>query len=121
MNIGELARRFGLQPSALRYYERKGLLPKPGRVGGRRFYHQAAVDRLGFIREAQASGLTLAEIGALLRDSAMAWPRVCFGSRRWSERSRTSTGGSKRCAPAVRLCWKRWSANAGRSRTANGC
>jgi MerR family redox-sensitive transcriptional activator SoxR len=68
MTIGELARRFGLRPSALRFYERRNLLEAPIRVGGRRNYDSAAVRRVGFIRNAQQSGLTLAEIKSLIRD-----------------------------------------------------
>lgn len=68
MTIGELARRFGLRPSALRFYERAKLLESPIRVGGRRAYDNAAVRRVGFIRSAQQSGLTLAEIKSLIRD-----------------------------------------------------
>ena len=67
MTIGELARRFGIRPSALRFYERKRLLDTPARVGGKRAYDAGAVARVAFIREAQQSGLTLAEIRTMLR------------------------------------------------------
>ena len=67
MTIGELARRFGLRPSALRFYERNRLLDAPARIGGKRTYDAGAVARVAFIREAQESGLTLAEIKAMLR------------------------------------------------------
>lgn len=66
--IGELAARFGLRASALRYYERRGLLTPTSRVGGRRCYDERAVRRLAFIRLGQAAGLSLEEI-ALLLDS----------------------------------------------------
>lgn len=68
MNIGELAKRFGLRPSALRFYERIGLLDPPPRLGGRRAYDEAAARRIAFIRNAQHSGLTLAELQSLIRD-----------------------------------------------------
>lgn len=68
MTIGELALRFGLRPSALRFYERANLLESPIRVSGRRNYDTAAVRRVGFIRTAQQNGLTLAEIKSLIRD-----------------------------------------------------
>jgi DNA-binding transcriptional MerR regulator len=68
MTIGELAQRFGLRPSALRFYERSRLLDPPIRIGGRRAYGGGAVTRLGFIRKAQESGLTLTEIGVMIRD-----------------------------------------------------
>ncbi len=63
MRIGELARRSGLAPTALRYYEQIGLLPAPERTdSGYRTYADDALDRLSFIRGAQAVGLTLAEV-----------------------------------------------------------
>ncbi|MDQ3621508.1 MAG: MerR family transcriptional regulator [Verrucomicrobiota bacterium] len=68
MTIGELAQRFGLRPSALRFYERNELLEPPLRAGGKRVYESGAVTRLAFIRKAQESGLTLAEIKAMIRD-----------------------------------------------------
>lgn len=65
LTIGDVGRRSGLQPSAIRYYERIGLLPAPARRGGRRRYEPGILDRLTVIRVAQAAGLTLAEIGEL--------------------------------------------------------
>jgi MerR family transcriptional regulator, redox-sensitive transcriptional activator SoxR len=46
MKIGELAGRSGLNPSAIRYYEKKGLLSTPHRVGGQRRYSSDALDRV---------------------------------------------------------------------------
>jgi len=67
MRIGELARRSGLAPSAIRYYEQLGLLPRPDRTAsGYRSFPAAIVDRLTFIRSAQVVGLTLAEVGQVL-------------------------------------------------------
>src|SRR5918992_1339605 len=66
LTIGEVARRAGLQPSAIRYYEQIGLLPAPGRQSGRRRYDPAVLDRLTVIRVGQAAGLTLAEIRELV-------------------------------------------------------
>ena len=63
MRIGELARRSGVPATTLRYYEQAGLLAPPGRTdSGYRTYDAEALPRLGFIRAAQAVGLTLAEI-----------------------------------------------------------
>ncbi len=67
MRIGELARRSGIAPSAVRYYEQLGLLPAPGRTAsGYRSFADDTVDRLTFIRSAQAVGLTLAEVRQVL-------------------------------------------------------
>ncbi|MEU6311069.1 MerR family transcriptional regulator [Streptomyces sp. NPDC047014] len=64
--IGELARRVGMRPSALRYYESIGLLPPAERAAGRRVYPAAVVRRIALIRMAQRAGFTLAEIRRLL-------------------------------------------------------
>jgi MerR family redox-sensitive transcriptional activator SoxR len=67
ISIGELARRAGLRPSAIRYYERAGLLAAPRRHNGRRRYHLGAVERLRTIRYAQQAGFTIAELRALFQ------------------------------------------------------
>jgi MerR family transcriptional regulator, redox-sensitive transcriptional activator SoxR len=68
--IGEVARRAGIQPSALRYYERIGLLPAPRRVSGRRRYDQQTVQMLRIVQLAQSAGFTVAEIRTLLHGFA---------------------------------------------------
>lgn len=60
--IGELARRTGVATSALRYYERIGLLAPAERAGGRRRYAPSAAERVALIRLYQDAGFTLAEI-----------------------------------------------------------
>ena len=65
LTIGELAHRAGLATSAIRYYERVGLLPPAARVSGQRRYGEDAVARLAFIGAAQHAGFTLAEIREL--------------------------------------------------------
>ena len=66
--IGELAKRAGLATSAIRYYERIGLLPEPYRVSGQRRYGTETLGRLEFIATAQRAGFTLREIAELSRD-----------------------------------------------------
>lgn len=67
MLIGELAAATGVTTKTLRYYETEGLLHAPGRTGaGYRDYSPDVVDRVAFIREAQAAGLTLRQIGQIL-------------------------------------------------------
>jgi MerR family redox-sensitive transcriptional activator SoxR len=68
--IGELARRTGVATSALRYYERIGLLPRADRLGQRRQYPAVCVERVALIRLYQNAGFTLAEIGRLLAASS---------------------------------------------------
>ena len=64
--IGDVARRAGVRPSAIRYYEAIGLLPEPERVAGRRRYGPEALRRLSAIATAQRAGLALREIRELL-------------------------------------------------------
>jgi DNA-binding transcriptional MerR regulator len=64
--IGELGRRTGLASSALRYYERVGLLAPHGRANGRRYYGPASTERIALIRLCQDAGFTLAEIRAFV-------------------------------------------------------
>jgi DNA-binding transcriptional MerR regulator len=75
--IGELARRTGLASSALRYYERAGLLSPTARAGGRRHYGSSSAERVALIQLCQDAGFTLREIRALLT----AWRRR---SRLWA-------------------------------------
>jgi DNA-binding transcriptional MerR regulator len=64
---GELAAAAGVRIPTLRYYERRGLLPAPGRSpGGHRVYPLPAVDRVRAIKAAQRLGFTLTEVAALL-------------------------------------------------------
>ena len=67
LTIGQLAKRVGLRPSALRYYEQEGLLLADGRSeAGYRLYHPQAEQRLRFIQRAQRLGFSLADIALLL-------------------------------------------------------
>lgn len=67
LRIGELAGLLGINPKTIRYYEQIGLLPAPRRTpAGYRLYGAADRERLRFIGQAKALGLTLAEIGEIL-------------------------------------------------------
>ena len=68
MTIGELSRRAGLRPSAVRYYEELGLVPAPPRRSGRRDYGTDAVANLAVVRFARECGFTLAETRQLVRE-----------------------------------------------------
>ena len=78
MKIGELAARAGLNASAIRYYEKVGLLTPPSRAGGQRRYPSDAVDRVLLIRFAADMGFSLGEIKLFLsglRSNAPVGPR----------------------------------------------
>jgi DNA-binding transcriptional MerR regulator len=63
LKIGELARRAGVTAKAIRFYERKRILPPAMRAANRyRLYGDDAVEMLCFVKQATGLGLTLAEI-----------------------------------------------------------
>jgi DNA-binding transcriptional MerR regulator len=62
LDIAEVARRTGLAPSALRFYERKGLIEPTGRVGLRRQYSRSVIDRLAIVIAATEAGFLLDEV-----------------------------------------------------------
>lgn len=66
MDIAEVARRTGIAASALRYYERRGLIASVGRDGARRRFAPGVLDQLALIALGQAGGLSLDEIQAML-------------------------------------------------------
>lgn len=66
-SIGSIARRFGVSPHTLRYYEKIGLIPPISKnTSGRRVYSQNDIDRLHFIKRAQRMRFTLKEISSLI-------------------------------------------------------
>ena len=90
LTIGEVAERSGVAPSALRYYEERGLIRSERTPAGHRRYARAVIRRVAFIVFAQRVGLTLEEIGeelAKLPDDRVPtrrdWSKL---ARRWSER-----------------------------------
>ena len=77
MKIGQLGELAGVSTKTIRYYEGLGLLDEPVRTtSGYRDYDDGAAERLQFIRDAQASGLSLAEIASVLELKA-AGQRSC--------------------------------------------
>lgn len=66
LTVGEVARRSGFAASALRFYEREGLVSAERTEGGQRRYPRSVLRRLAFIRAARHVGLTLDEVRAAL-------------------------------------------------------
>jgi MerR family redox-sensitive transcriptional activator SoxR len=81
LTIGQLAERTGLSGSAIRYYERVGLLPEADRVGGWRRYDGDAVRLVNAIRFAKRAGFSLDEIRTLFHG----FPPNTSPSKRWQE------------------------------------
>ena len=77
--IGEIARRAGLSTSALRYYERVGLLPPPPRVSKRRIYDAKVLGRIRVILLALDAGFTVKETRTFLSG----YPLTTTPAERW--------------------------------------
>jgi MerR family redox-sensitive transcriptional activator SoxR len=82
--ISEVARRAGLRPSAIRYYEQSGVLPPALRTSGRRRYDENVLFRLAVINRARQSGFSLGEI----RDLFFGFDRNTTAGDRWKAMSR---------------------------------
>ena len=79
LTISQVARRVGLQASAVRYYERIGLLPRAPRMSGQRRYDTTALYRLAIIQRARQLGFTLTEIRHLF----FGFRGITRASERW--------------------------------------
>jgi len=74
LTIGQLANRVGLATSAIRFYERTGVLPEPTRISGRRRYGPDAVRRLQVLQVAKRAGFSLDEAKLLLQSADAGTP-----------------------------------------------
>lgn len=70
LDIRQTADLSGVTPSALRYYEKKGLIQPIGRNGLRRQYHENVLNKLQLIALGQAAGFTLDELAAMFGSQA---------------------------------------------------
>ncbi|MFE3453484.1 redox-sensitive transcriptional activator SoxR [Nonomuraea sp. NPDC059194] len=66
LTIGELSERSGVPASALRFYEREGLISSRRTTGNQRRYHRSTLRRVAFIRASQSVGMPLSVIGDVL-------------------------------------------------------
>lgn len=73
ISIGQAADRLGLNPSALRYYDERGLVSPVARRAGRRVYGLEELRRLAFIKIAQRLGLPLHTAAAVLNAPGPQW------------------------------------------------
>ena len=70
LKIGEVSKRSGIGVEALRFYEKGGLLDRPSRTfSGYRVYGEEVLERLAFIKRAQALGFSLEEIRRIVDDA----------------------------------------------------
>ena len=84
LNISDVAGEVGLRPSAIRYYERIGLLPPAERNGKQRRYDTTVLYRLAIIQRARQLGFTLDEIRQLF----FGFSSAARASTRWQQLSR---------------------------------
>ncbi len=89
LTVGEVAERSGLAPSAIRFYEQRGLVRAERAAGGHRRFRRDVLRRMAFIRIAQRVGLSLEEIATALAGlpadrapSRQDWQRLTRGWRR---------------------------------------
>jgi len=83
LTISEVARQVGLRPSAIRYYERIGILQPTHRVSGQRRFDETALYRLAIVQRARQTGFTLPEIRKLF----FGFSARTKASERWRELS----------------------------------
>ncbi|MCU0498256.1 MAG: MerR family transcriptional regulator [Anaerolineae bacterium] len=79
--IGQIAHQAGIAPSAIRYYERVGLLLPARRVKGQRRYDSDVLSTLRLIQHARALGFTIAEI----RQGLHGFPAFTSPAERWRQ------------------------------------
>jgi MerR family redox-sensitive transcriptional activator SoxR len=89
LSIGEVARRSGVAPSALRFYERQGLIAASRTDGNQRRYDRAVLRRIALLQAGRAAGIPLAQIRGALEGlptsrtpSRRDWERL---SNRWRD------------------------------------
>jgi len=69
LKIGEVSKQSGIGIETLRFYEKLGLLGRPGRTAsGYRLYDRETLERLDFIKRAQVLGFSLAEIARIIAE-----------------------------------------------------
>ena len=73
MPIGEAARRAGLTPSALRYYDKRGIITPDARRGTARMYGPDQLRRLAFVQAGRRLGMTLEDITGFLHGPPHRW------------------------------------------------
>ena len=94
LTISEVARKIGLQPSAIRYYEQIGVLPHPPRISGQRRYDPTVLYRLAIVQRARQLGFTLEEIRKLF----FGFRQGTRASERWQNLSRRKLARARRFA-----------------------
>ena len=108
LTVSDVAARSGFAPSALRFYEREGLIQATRTAGNQRRYERGVLRRLAFIRAARNVGLSLDEVAAalaMLPDSRTPtkadWTRL---SRAWRDRLDAQIAGLEKLRDGLDSC-----------------
>jgi len=111
MHIGQIGKATGLTPDAIRFYERRGLLPHPQRSeGGFRIYSEKDLSTLQFIRRAQGLGFSLREthdLVSLRAERIRASPTTRNRLRRKLEQVRTKIIDARRLERELTRTWQK--------------
>jgi MerR family transcriptional regulator, redox-sensitive transcriptional activator SoxR len=98
LTISQVARQIGIHSSAIRYYERIGLLSAPHRVSGQRRYDRTVLHRLALVQRGQQLGFTLKEIRRLF----FGFGEGARASERWQKLSQNKLAELEQQARAIR-------------------
>jgi Hg(II)-responsive transcriptional regulator len=121
MKTGEVADRAGVNRQTLRYYERRGLLPEPGRTeSGYRAYGPDAVSVVRFVKRAQELGFTLVEVEALL-ELAQGGPESCDVAHQLTRKKIAELDRKMASLQTMRHALQRLAATCSRPRAAREC
>jgi MerR family redox-sensitive transcriptional activator SoxR len=98
LTISEVAKQIGIKPSAIRYYEQIGILPKAQRASGQRRYDNSVMYRLALVQRAQQMGFTLEEVRRLFFGFRTAMPI----SQRWKKLSEQKLAELEKLAEQIK-------------------
>lgn len=98
LTISQVARQIRIQPSAIRYYERIGLLPPAERLSGQRRYDPSVLYRLAIIQRARQLGFTLTEIRQLF----FGFRDITRPSQRWRTLSQSKLAELDRLVDGIK-------------------
>lgn len=108
LTVSDVAERSGFSPSALRFYEREGLIRATRTSGNQRRYQRSVLRRLAFIRAARNVGLSLDEVAAALdtlpdsrTPTRSDWTRL---SRSWRARLDAQIGALEKLRDGLDSC-----------------
>lgn len=110
MSIGELAAQTGTRASTIRYWEKVGVLPEPGRVSGQRRYSPEAVQRVAVLQLAQGGGFSLEEMRRLLHGfgagvgASRRWQELALNKRREIDEQIVQLNAMRRLVDRVSQC-----------------